>query len=396
MKRAKTHEEIKPLIELCKVGKLFDVQAWIAAGKPVNPPPPPEKGARKRSPLQYAIDTGFHSLVQVLLDGEAEIEHSWRYSSLRHALESRHFEVAKLLVEYGADVKSIDMVTVFDTWQPEIMEYFIERGANVETGNPLATAFCWRIRTALKIFKQYKDRFPSFQEQANIALRHHCKEGNLKWVALMLWAGADPYSKGLDSPEADPDPDYDKNALELAAFYEHFEVFKFKKIRLDAKHEHAHGLVRMACYNETAELLNHLLELGYPVNDQKNGGSSYIELLLNYMAWDSTRERRHLDTEKAREKMKMLHLLVRHGAKWIPEDMASLNRTRRNLLCLIPDYTVELIWIIAKYGACDQSVIESLLKTPAIRAHVTLHSDRISQLVEKLAENEAKRRDSCG
>ena len=34
-----TYDEIKPLIDLCKAGKLFDVQEWITSGKPVNPPP---------------------------------------------------------------------------------------------------------------------------------------------------------------------------------------------------------------------------------------------------------------------------------------------------------------------------------------------------------------------
>jgi hypothetical protein len=41
-KRAKTYDEIKPLIELCKNGRLFDVQAWIKASHPINSPPPPE------------------------------------------------------------------------------------------------------------------------------------------------------------------------------------------------------------------------------------------------------------------------------------------------------------------------------------------------------------------
>ena len=386
MKRANTHEEIKPLIELCKIGKLFAVQAWIADDKPVNPPPPPEKGARRRSPLQYAIDIGFHSLVQVLLDGGAEIEDSCKYSSLHHALQSRQFEIAKLLVEYGADVKSVDMNTVFDTWQPEVMEYFIERGADVEKNNPLAQAFCSRIRTALKIFKQYQDRFPSFQEQANIALRYHCKKGNLKWVALMLWAGADQYAKGPDSPEEEPDPENDYNALELAACYEHFEVFGLRRIRLDSKQEHAHDLIRVACYNKTADLLKRLIDLGYPVNDQKNGGSSHIEYLLNSMAWWPKCARKKIDSDATREKMKMLHLLVRHGARWVPEDMASINTVRRTILCLDPDYTVELIWIMDKYGGCKRSVIETLLKTPTIRAHVYMHSDRISQIMERLAE----------
>ena len=55
-KRAKDYDDIKPLIELCKAGKLFDVQAWIAAGKPVNSPPPPDKGARRKCLLQVAVD----------------------------------------------------------------------------------------------------------------------------------------------------------------------------------------------------------------------------------------------------------------------------------------------------------------------------------------------------
>ena len=38
MKRTETYEEIKPLIDLCKAGKLFDVQKWITSGKPVNGP----------------------------------------------------------------------------------------------------------------------------------------------------------------------------------------------------------------------------------------------------------------------------------------------------------------------------------------------------------------------
>ena len=50
MKQANTYEEIKPLIELCKAGKLFAVQEWIAAEKPVNLPGIKEKTRRKESP----------------------------------------------------------------------------------------------------------------------------------------------------------------------------------------------------------------------------------------------------------------------------------------------------------------------------------------------------------
>ena len=100
--------------------------------------------------------------------------------TMQRALRANRFDIVKLLVEYGYDPKLIDMKTVFSTWKPEVMEYFIDRGADVETGNPMAYALCNRIQTALRLFKRYRDRFPTFQEQANIALRHHCKEGNVK------------------------------------------------------------------------------------------------------------------------------------------------------------------------------------------------------------------------
>lgn len=95
-------------------------------------------------------------------------------------------DIIKLLVKHGADIHSIDMAWVFGSWDPKIIEYFIEQGADVETGSPLASALCWRIRTGLGVYKRHKNHFPSFQKQINIALRHHCKEGNLKWVSPML------------------------------------------------------------------------------------------------------------------------------------------------------------------------------------------------------------------
>ena len=110
---------------------------------------------------------------------------------MSHAIEKRRFDLVQLLVEHGYDPRTANMDFVFSTWQPEIIEYFIDRGADVESKLPLAWALCNRVRTALRIFKKYSQQIPSFQEQINIALRHHCKEGNLKWVSLLVWAGAD-------------------------------------------------------------------------------------------------------------------------------------------------------------------------------------------------------------
>jgi hypothetical protein len=274
VRRAEALDEIRPLVELCKAGKLFEVQAWIASGKPVNPPPPPSKGNRSKTPLEIAIDRGFHSLVEVLLQGGAAFETEGWNCPINTALRMRRFDMVKLLVEHGCNPQLVRMAEVFDTWDPDIMEYFIEKGADVESDKPLACALTNRIRTALRVFKRYKDRFPSFQEQANIALRYHCKEGNMKWISLMLWAGADPYAPGTD-----------------------------------------------------------------------------------------------------------IHILARHGAKWIPKDKRQVDLARRSLMKLKPDYTVEYVWIMSKYKACTKDSLHNLLRTSSITSHISGHSQRVWELL---------------
>lgn len=229
--RAETQEEIQPLIELCKTGKLFEVQEWIAAGKVVNSPIYPNHRVSRRSPLEIAVERGFHSLVKVLLESGASMEPTGYDGPMEKALDMRRLDLIQLFIEHDYDVKSVSMERVFATWDSKIIEFFIEMGANVEDGNPLAWALCCRNRSALGIFRQYKDRFPSFQEQANIALRHQCKEGNMKWVSLLLWAGADPYTRGTEeySKVLHNSEDGGLSALGYAALYRHYEVFTIKR-----------------------------------------------------------------------------------------------------------------------------------------------------------------------
>ena len=392
MNRTETYEEIKPLIDLCKAGKLFEVQEWIASGKPVNGPQP-VSGYRRKDPLEVAINLGFHSLVQVLLEGGADIKES-RYNPLQHALWNKRLDLIELLVGHGADCHSVEMEEVFDTWQPDIMRWFIEHGADVETGNPLAQALCNRIRTSLGIFRAYKDRHPSFQEQANIALRYHCREGNLKWVSLTLWAGADPYAKGPDSWPENPDPENDQNALELAAGYENFDVFKLKKIRLDPANSNLTGILLEACRAKNSNFLEKLLKKGFNPGEYKNNGTPLIQALLTSMSWyfgykhwdiwstDQT-SKRDMDNEESREKIKMIHMLAKHGAKWFPKDRSEIGETRRSLLKMKPDYTVEFIWIMSKFNASKREDIEELIRTPSMRSLILQFADRVNELLQK-------------
>jgi len=384
MKQADSYEELKPLVELCKAGKLFAVQEWIAAGKPVNLPDIKEK-TRRKSPLEIAIECGFHSLVQVLLEGGAAIEVP-RYNPLFHALWKRRLDFVELLIAHGAQIQSVRMDEVFETWNRGIIDFFIDQGADLEKDEPLAAALCSRIRPALGVFKQYQDRFPSFPEQLNIALRFHCREGNTKWVSLLLWAGADPYARG-DDGTGERDPEEHNSAIELAALYDRFDLFKLKSMRLDPKHPMAYSILLNACWSRRPEILKKLLESGFDPSSSEDQGSSLISPLINGIDWEISpyygykREKNDIDHSGARDKLKMIHMVVRHGAKWQPE-RESIHRARRALLKMRPDYTVEFIWILAEYGACSREVVDELISGPKMRKLLSGHANRLQEIRE--------------
>lgn len=385
MKQATTYEEIEPLVKLCKAGRLFEVRDWITAGKPVNLPPAHSLKRARQSPLQIAIDLGFHSLVQLLLEGGASLEDP-RYPPLAQALHKRRLDFVQLLVAHGASIHSVPMEDVFASWNSETVDFFIEQGADLEKGNPLAQALCWKIRPALGLYMKYKDSVPSFRRQLNIALRHHCKEGSLKWVALTLWAGADPYEKGPDSPQEEDDPEECLSGLELAAFHEHYDIFKMKTIKLDPKLPYAADLFRSACHGDKSDLLGLMLDKGFRPMDLEDRGSSMIQSLLSGMSWyfdpfSYTRREKDIDTLRSREKIKMIHMLARSGARWEPKSVSDINSARRALLKMQSDYVLEFIWIMSEYHACAKNDIEQLIKTPSIRSLIAKHGNRIEDMI---------------
>jgi hypothetical protein len=64
-----TIDESKSFLALCRSGRLYDVERWIAAGNSIVTHP-----STKRTPLLTAIDTGFHSLVELLARNEPRQE----------------------------------------------------------------------------------------------------------------------------------------------------------------------------------------------------------------------------------------------------------------------------------------------------------------------------------
>ena len=195
---------------------------------------------------------------------------------------------------------------------------------------------------------------------------YHCKEGNLKWVSLILWAA--PIRMHLESAATM------RNAIQItrvfqplayAVLYQHFDIFKLKHVKLDPSHPHIEDVVRYADRGEGIDLLKQLLEKGLKPNDQENGGCSHIQRLLNGMevdyssySWHQRNNREKIDSSRAREKIKAVHLPAKHGARWVPKDN-DIKYARRSLLKLTSDFTIEFAWIMSKYTACAKTASKS-------------------------------------
>ena len=100
--------EAKELIRLCEAGRLYEVEAWIRAGRSLTVP-----GEVRKTPLRVAISTGFHSLVELLLRHEES--QKVKNDALRLALMLDRPPFIELAVTHGAEIASVPFLDVLLT-----------------------------------------------------------------------------------------------------------------------------------------------------------------------------------------------------------------------------------------------------------------------------------------
>jgi hypothetical protein len=367
-----SNTEAKQLFDLCKSGRLFEVQSWIASGKSIHVPT-----ELKTTPLKVALNTGFHSLVELLVRNEASQD--LKNLGLHHAISLNRLDLIELLVSYGADIRSVPFIDVLNVWNPTIIRYFIYRGADVITDAPFAIAFGERIRTAIGPWRECREKYPDLalqlQDQIDRALRHFCFERDLKWVSLLMWAGADPRSSG---PTLNDDDDSeDITALKAAAYCQNLEILK--RLKPDPNRDNIDQLLTTAAGSGHADVTRYLLELGAKPNDKQNGGSTALEECLEHFRFESfmhsisfsglgsTSKASKFAVSKTRA---TIQLLLEHGALWRPDTVDQIKSVRRSLLDCESDVTLEVVERLTKFTASTQDTIHELLRTPSMKKHL--------------------------
>jgi hypothetical protein len=112
-------DDVRPLHQLCREGRFYDVERWIADGKPLQMAPEAiPKGARPKTALQIALETGQHSLAILLLQNGYRLELE-RYAPLDLALQSRRWDLFDLLLDWGGDLRSVDVYAVLNTYNAD-------------------------------------------------------------------------------------------------------------------------------------------------------------------------------------------------------------------------------------------------------------------------------------
>lgn len=175
--------EAKELIRLSRAGKLYEIEKWINDGKSLEVSTAIKRG-RQRSLLEIAVETGFHSLVELIAKHEGS--QSAKDAALGDAKSSRGLDLVELLLANGADIKSVSLTDVLLTWEPTLIRFFLDHGADPVEGRPFAEAFGARVRTALRPFVEYKQAHPelaaALQEQLDCALRYFCADAGAEYL----------------------------------------------------------------------------------------------------------------------------------------------------------------------------------------------------------------------
>lgn len=372
-----TIEEGKELVRLCRTGRLYEVDAWIASGKSLSVP-----STFRKTPLQVAVEIGFHSLVRLLACNDGDVTNLNR--TLSDAVALRNLDAVSLLLEHGADLKSVPLADVLLTWEPKLIQLFLDGGADVLDGLPFTVAFCAKVRTALRPFINFKQAHsglgPQLQEQLERALRHFSREGDLKWVSLLLWAGANPRSTG-PSGTGEDDPESYVSALEQAAASGNVEILK--KFKLSREQDDLSRLLCEASFGQSSDVLLYLLELGAHPNDRTNGGSSSLSRCIHFMRFE--RISIHDFAGKpavysVSESLRKIRILAEHGAIWNPDDAYEMNSLRRTLLECEPEVSIALFKIFVPNAVCSQDTWKSLFSSARFRQHLDKESWWLARL----------------
>jgi ankyrin repeat protein len=351
---ANSIEELFPVAAFARAGDLKSVKVWIDSGAPLNKPS--AKKTKHQSPLQIAIDKGFLTLTEVLLDGGADPKAD---EALKLAVRRGRTDIAKLLLDRGANVSEVSFWEVCYNNNVEMVRLFLDRGADPVAGSPFCEALKYVLKPLLGLFKELLTEDSRLQPQADAALAHYVEEKNLRGIALMVWAGAKPDAANPTEVEGDTD-----SPLEVAA--RSGDLGTLKALKPEKYPAMLPRLVRAASADTSQELLKYLLSMGAPINDEPDGTSSLLRMALwRVDLHSSARYGGYPDSQRADQTIAVVDDLLAKGAKFPPMEVREI---RSNLKSVSQERLIRLIGILQKGAAFPAGTLLEVISTAKFKS----------------------------
>lgn len=361
---AETLDEILPLITLCTSGKLYEVEEWIAEGKPIQCVPSDDPRWRKLStPLQIAADLGFHSLAALLLvngyDPNGDDD-----SPLSGPVRSRNHSMVSLLLEYGTDPRGFDFCDALETYDREMMDRLIIAGANPCLENAVARALRHKARPLLGFVKSYREQFPCLQRQIDIALNAAVNREDERGVALMLWLGANPHAFVPCSPYPE-DEAYGMVSLESPferTLWMSREAILEMLLKKPIPADQADYLLRRVSHRGLPKVVSRLLKEGANPNQTEEEDWHILDGFINSLTY----RWRFSENDSDERGLEALKIILEAGAKW-PHTQPDIPRLRRKLLHCTSGTLKRIVELLKEHEVLSVEQIHDLTRTPKMK-----------------------------
>ena len=287
-------------------GRLFEAQKMLAKGSPAFLP-----NTKQQPLLMVAVESGFHSMVQILLEFWNDEETFYR--AAERAMEKHRGDIVRLFLDKGLEIDRISFQTVAECYDRDLIIHLFNNWDQYDREDGLAEIILSRIKYFIGVIKKYAPTLPNYNVQMARALRYFIDMDDIKWVSLCLWMGADPLLPVLAIPiygESEED-EIPENALTDIIRSCSLEMYKAAQIK-----KYKNELLKMelnlfAFRSESYLAFKYLLGLGLPINDKKDGTSSILTaMLLKYMNVQYPASDRYTN-----EELLFIEELIAEGAK---------------------------------------------------------------------------------